>query len=749
MDRFYKKTAWVNTLFLHISGKKPEPLKRRSPKQQRRSPKTARKSPSPRTKKKESPKLIPHPPIQEILPERSTERTEEHMQGTSKQEIQSDLSEDEKEQKMDFSTVVLPTAGVSLPKDISTHEMSGVPRKLREKADTPPSGKKVVQEVKDSVIDIDKAQKETSTSQTKTEPKFPELLIPEWKKKERSHLIRMPTIEPDEVFDTDDVFLDNEKSKTISEQLIMPSKVKLEERSKLLNQSFESNGSEDTLKYMSPDASPAPQVEPPIFPSVIKVVHRTPKFHGETASDPGQSRPTSLIRLSVGSHGTPLLSRKPPLGQRGQRLNIPVIPLKRIKPAQELLEDSQKYRSGHSIYLTRILKRYPMKIECRSRSLEDKQQVDKENIREGYVRTMVKQLSREGTPDQKSSSSTPKFIPSDESPKSQSEFVQHIVDKLSKPCGPDEDKSSIPLKDLTNEGQVKTLTQAFTNGSAGSLPERTFTEAEKNYFLTVNASHGLEGAIKSLESSSSTSLAFSQLSTRTEPSSKPDTAIKSNINYSSMPTLNLEGEDIDQVRERSATTSGSSPHAQDIHFPLKDSPEDRLKHKVHVAVSMSPGRSRRILDPKLSPGRLRRIHEPKIELVEEESESSIPIAHSIEEIHTVDTKSVPLRSPKAKRKDKEMETIGVLCRQSMTFDLGVSSSVQGSEGSQSELGAGAEAGSQSLPIRLSASSTSSQSEAEIITEMPETSGTKKKKTRHKFLDSSFIQKSRKFFKVSK
>ena len=685
-----------------------------------------------------------------MLPERSTERTEERLLGTSKQEVQ-EVKVGGVEQKMDFSTVVLPTAGVTLPKDISPHEMNGVPRKQREKSNTPPietKGEHAKEKVK--VKETDSTQMETTVS-TRTEPKFPELLIPEWKKTERSHLIRMPAIEPDEVFETDDVFLDNQQTKTISEQLIMPNKVKLEERSKLLNTSFESNGSEDTLKYLSPDASPAPKGEPPIFPSVIKVVHRTPKVHGETASDPGQSRPSSLIRISVG-HGTPLLTRKPPFAQQGQRpgarLNIPVIPLKRIKPAQELLEDSFKYRSGHSIYLTRILKRYPMKIECRSRSLDERKNAEKENIKEGFVRTMVKQLSREGTPDQKSSSSTPKFSPSvvrkADSPKAQSDFVQHIVGKLSKPCGPEQEKPSIPLKDLTNEGQVKTLTQAFANGSAGSLPERTFTEAEKNYFLKVRES---EGGVKSLDSSSSSSIAFSQLSTRTEPDIKTDSTMSKNINYSSMPMLNLEGDDIDQVRERSATTSGSSPHAQEYHYPLKSSPAEQSspsqKHRVHIAVSMSPGRSRRILDPKLSPGRLRRIHEPKIEQVKEEPAESIPVAHSIEEIQTVETKSVPLRSPKAKRKEKTMDTIGVLCRQSMTFDLGVS----GSEGSQSELGAGAEAGSQSSPIRLSASSTSSQSEAEIS---PGTSGTtKKKKTKHKFLDSSFIQKSRKFFKVSK
>ena len=686
-----------------------------------------------------------------MLPERSTERTEEHLQGTRQQEVKGDAKDAGKEQGMDFHTLVLPTAGVMLPKDISPHEMNGVPRKPREKGATPPSPKKI-QEVMEvvKVKEVEKAKIETAVPK-RTEPKFPELLIPEWKKAERTHLRRMPAIEPDEVFESDDVFLESERSKTISEQLIMPSKMKLNERSKMLNQSFESNGSEDTIKYMSPDASPAPRVEPPIFPSVIKVEQRTPKVLSETVSDPGQSRPNSLIRISVGNL-TPLLTRKPPTGPHGQRpgakLNIPVIPLKRIKPAQELLEDSQKYRSGHSIYLTRILKRYPMKIECRSRSLDEPKVDDKENIREGYVRTMVKHLSREGTPDQKSSSSTPKYSPSAvrkaDSPVSQSDFVQHIVEKLSKPCGPD-DKPSEPLKDLTNEGQVKTLTQAFTNGSAGSLPERKFTEAEKNYFLLVQ---GSEGAIKSFDSSSSASLAFSQLSTKTEPTSKPDTTESRNINYSSMPMLNLEGEDLDDVRERSATTSGSSPVAQPYHPPLKlskSSPAGKssplLKQKVHIAVSMSPGRSRRILDPKLSPGKLRRIREAKAEHVTEEP----IVAHSIEQIETVDTKSVPLRSPKAKRKDKSMDTVGVLCRQSLTFDLGIS----GPEGSDvgAGVGPGAEAGSQPLPIRFSASSTSSQSETEITTEPFDTP--KKKKSRHKFLESSFIQKSRKFFKVSK
>ncbi|XP_060559676.1 uncharacterized protein LOC132719793 isoform X3 [Ruditapes philippinarum] len=721
----------------------PRVRKRESPKTRKKeSPKPRRKeSPSMRRKEKESPisrrreppKLQPLVIPEGLVYEKCTDRKEEYVPTTSSDVI----SNANHDKAVIFSTATLPTAKMVLPKDISPHELNGVPRKSR----SPGVETIYEQKGKEKASEVEKV-------------KFPELLIPEWKKqtdrqKRAQYVQEMPTIDPDDVFDSDnEVFITPE---TVREQAIVPAKVKFEERPKLLvNKSFESETSEDTLKYKSPDASPAPRMEPVKFPTEITVIKRTIPDPIETASDPGQSRPNSMIRISVETHGTPLLLRKPPSGQmsRGQRsrIHIPVIPLKRIKPAQELLEDSQRYRSGQSIYLTRILKRYPMKIECRSRSLEDKRNVDKENVKAGYVKAMVKQLSREGTPDSKGS---PKLtlkgvsaepITRTDSPKS--EFVSHIVQKWPSPSEDPSSKSSSPLRDLTNGGQVRKLKQAFDDSSTNGIHERTYSET---LVLRKRGSQDIQ-SVRSESSSSASTVAFSPLSTKN--GQQPVSTISSTVTYSSMPMLSLEGEDFG--RERSATGSSSK------HSP-QDSPSQR--HRIHVAVSMSPGRSRRIIEPTLSParmrrlidpsspGRRRRVHEPSpIEIVQEEPETSVSVAQSQSSPSAYDIQAVSRRSPKSKRKDKsKLGTIEVLCRQSMTFDLGISE-VSGSEGAGAQ---GGEQRSQTLPIRHSTSSTTSASSQSEVEGASGHSGEKKKSRHKKFMDSSFIQKSKKFFKVSK
>lgn len=720
----------------------PKTRKKESPKSRRKeSPSVRRKeSPSmrrkekesPISKRKESPKLQPLVIPEGLVYEKSTDRKEEYVATTSSDVI----SNANHDKAIKFSTVTLPTAKMVLPKDISPHEMNGVPRKSRS------PGVETIYE-----------QKEKEKTSETEKVKFPELLIPEWKKqtdgqKKTQYIEEMPTMEPDDVFDSDnEVFISPE---IVREQAIVPAKVKFEERPKLLvNKSFESETSEDTLKYKSPDASPAPRPEPVKFPTEITVIKRSIPEPIETASDPGQSRPNSMIRISVETHGTPLLLRKPPSGQiaRSQRskIHIPVIPLKRIKPAQELLEDSQRYRSGQSIYLTRILKRYPMKIECRSRSLEDKRNADKENVKAGYVKAMVKQLSREGTPDSKGSPKlTLKGVSAEplirtDSPKS--EFVSNIVQKWPSPSEDPSSKSSSPLRDLTNGGQVRKLKQAFDDSSTNGIHERTYSET---LVLRKRGSQDIQ-SVRSESSSSASTIAFSPLNTR---NGQPVSTISSTVTYSSMPMLSLEGEELG--RERSATGSSSK------HSP-QDSPSQ--KHKVHVAVSMSPGRSRRIIEPTLSParmrrlidpsspGRRRRVHEPSpIEIVQEEPETSVSVAQSQSSPSAFDIQAVSRRSPKSKRKDKsKMGTIEVLCRQSMTFDLGISE-VGGSEGAGAQ---GGEQRSQTLPIRHSTSSTTSASSQSEVEGASGFSGEKKKSRHKKFMDSSFIQKSKKFFKVSK
>ena len=100
-------------------------------------------------------------------------------------------------------------------------------------------------------------------------------------------------------------------------------------------------------------------------------------------------------------------------------------------------------------------------------------------------------------------------------------------------------------------------------------------------------------------------------------------------------------------------------------------------------------------------------------------------------------------------KSKTGETIGVLCKQSMSFDLGVSLRAQSPEvmprrpQSAESLGPapGAEGGDKVKKLRPS--STSSEGEAVSA------SSDDKKKSRSRFLDSSWFQKPKKFFKVSK
>lgn len=720
----------------------PRIRKRESPKSRRKeSPKLRKKeSPSirrkeresPATRRKESPKQRAIP--EGLVSERDTDRREEYVSTSSSSVLA--MSQQKHDKALTLSTVTLQTANINmvLPKDMCTDEINGVARKSKT-----PVVSTIYEQKEPESINIKIKTKPVQTTKG-TEPKFPDLLIPEWKKQMdgRKMMTQQSCLEDDS---DNEVFAPPE---TIREQMIIPIKAKSDECARLLvDRSFDSSEtSEDTLKYISPEASPAPKQELVKSPLEFTIIKRSIKQSIETASDPGRSRPTSLIRVSVETHGTPLLLRKSPTGQlmRGQmgRVHTPVIPMKIIKPAQELLDDSQRYRSGQSIYLSRILKRYPMKIEYRSRGLED-QLREKESVKEGYVKAMVKQLSREGTPDSKGSPQMIlKGIPSEpvqktESPKS--EFVSHIVQRMQTPNGPPVDSSTSPLRDLTNGGQVQMMKQAFNENSSNR--DRTYSET------LVLRSPGTPGYNSEDASSSASTVAFSPLGTG---NGNPDTNIRSIATYSSMPMLTLEGEDV--CRERSATASSSS--RVPTHSPI-DSPSQR--HKIH-AISMSPGRSRRVIDPTLSPalmrrspGRRRRIHEPSpIEIVQEEPAESSADAQSQTLPSVVDIKTGLLCSPKSKRKEKsKMGTIEILCRQSMTFDLGISET-SGVEG----LGAqGEEQGSQALPIRHSTSSTTSASSQSEVEGAAGHSGEKKKSKHKKFMDSSFMQKSKRFFKVSK
>ena len=681
-------------------------------------------------KQKESLKFSLSP--EQTIQEYSTDRWEEFAKNTMATQVISD----KKPKKEHFSTLILPSAKLTLPVEFSKQENNAVPKtdKTR-KENTHSKSSLPLEEVTETIISKE-TDMATQATPKHSEPMFPELLIPEWKK--QTHRVSDTS---DKVLSTNQLEnfdLDIPKRKTDG----VVSKFKAEENDKLaVDRSFDSSEtSEDTLKYMTPEPSPAPKNEQPRFPSDIKLIKQQSQDLIETASDPGQSRPNSMVRVTIETHGTPLLLRKAHTGQhmfgRGvSRINIPVIPLKTIKPAQELLDESQKYRSGHSIYLSRILKRYPMKIECRSRSI-DKNKTPTEDVTEGYVKQMIEQLSREGTPDSTVGSPGVKKRSIDslhrtELPKPK--FVSQIVENLSSPTETTPEKRVTPPK--TTKGQVLRLKQMYD--SSEEIPGRRYSETlvVKN-FTSDNVIHTPES------SSTTTVLTSAQVTHKPEGD---DGAISKAL-YSSMPMLSLE--ENGSGRERSATTS--SPTIRSHSISPMDSPSQ--KHKLHVAISMSPGRSRRFIDPKMSPARMRRLIDPaspgrrrrqqefsSIEMVKEEPEASA-VAQSHLSQPFVSKKK---HSPKISRKDKsKMGTIELLCRQSMAFNLGVS--VQGQENLEIQM---AESSSPSSTMRRSTSSTASgDSEQEGATGY---SDDKKKSRRKGFMDSTFMQKSKKFFKVSK
>ncbi|KAL3876593.1 hypothetical protein ACJMK2_034422 [Sinanodonta woodiana] len=642
-------------------------------------------------------------------------------------------------------TVTLPTACICLPKDISHHELR-LPRSHREKSHSPPSDAKFsdrtrhqeqvkkIEKVSLQEKSIETLQKQKIEKKPQKSTNFQELLIPEWKKKtERGQLQRIPAICSDEVFEPN-----------FSDLTPVPVKLPtLEEKSVAYSQSrgisHDSNeSSDDTIKRQSP-------AESPVLRSRVFSAPESSRALWSPMTASKDKIETSIMNLELDSTGSPKVTRKPPLQQRkGRKLNISITPLRRIVPAQELWEESQRYRSGHSIYLSRILKTYPLRTEVRSRSLEER---DKENIKVGYVKSIVEQLSREGTPEQRTSNSTPTssslitFHRAD-SPRSQSEFVSTIVRKLSQPVGPIQAKHITPLADLTNGVQVKKIAEVFTYGSSGALADRTYSDMEYRQRQYSNA-----GTIprdrrscdiaKFYDSSSSvmSSFTISQLSTKTEPVvSKTDSSVSETVTFSSMPLLLEDNGGTNAHRARAVTTSGAIIHDTDYHSSRQAPTE------IHMAVGI-PQIHYNSDEISHIPGGDENI----------QASSSASVAHkpphsppSPKQKHSRFRTHVPKKGGKTK-----MGTIGALCKQSMTFDLGITLQVEDTTDGDSEQssirGIDRQQTQKSTDRHSKDSSTGSQSEGEIVPVTEEI----KKKSKHKFMDSSFIQKSRRFFKVSK
>ncbi|OWF44945.1 uncharacterized protein LOC110457666 isoform X2 [Mizuhopecten yessoensis] len=180
----------------------------------------------------------------------------------------------------------------------------------------------------------------------------------------------------------------------------------------------------------------------------------------------------------------------------------------RIRPAEELMEESRRYRKGHSVYMSRILRKYATTGHMEKHAeLVLKGYDDKENVTEGYVKSIVKKMSRESTPDYES-----RIHDIVNSSQTKSTFVPSMVQKLSTASEPDQTRSSVPLSDLTNGGgkKVKYLAEAYSSTSSISAAQT-------------------QGTLRRSESP---------------------------LGFSSMPTLQVEQKSSDfAYRERAATTA--------------------------------------------------------------------------------------------------------------------------------------------------------------------------------------------------
>ncbi|XP_046360725.2 calponin homology domain-containing protein DDB_G0272472-like isoform X1 [Haliotis rufescens] len=406
-----------------------------------------------------------------------------------------------------------------------------------------------------------------------------------------------------------------------------------------------------------------------------------------------------------------------------------VSPVRRLKPAAELLKESQRYRSGHTVYSARLRQRYLKEEEGRQQQQERAKSHDKENISASYVQTMVQRLSREGTPTKSVDSSknnSSLSLQRSDSPRTQSEFVSHIVRKLSSPSGP-EHKFIVPLKDVTNDGQVKKLAEVFdTSPSPKSSPERTFSDSEVREYRKREKSRVPPSQRRSCELGA---LHDPSSVISSDSSLKPDSTI-SPTNHQSMPLLfgterqaSLEC----AQRDRSATYSAS----EQTQSKTGKKPEHDDEITVVSQETLSSSSSQQA-SASLSPTHGEQPAFPK----------------SPRSGHKVDFSKLP--SPKLHKrseggKKKKMGTIGVLCQQSMSFDLGVTlhavepeSQTKGVVFRKSK-----RSDSTSPPASQRFSSTSSEGEGAPA------SPTDDKKRSRRLLDSSWLHKPKKFFKVSK
>ena len=477
-----------------------------------------------------------------------------------------------------------------------------------------------------------------------------------------------------------------------------------------------SSGKYLDYKAISPKGSPLPTRGKPPLPRQNTPVRQSPQT--SPASPEKGPRSKSVGEMSQGSSATatstvasgahkpiqdainkfekrqtmcetedrPIELRKTP----SPTLHLPRVGLvsrvRRLKPAAELLEESQRFRSGHSIYATRIMHRYlpkdgnkPLLSESSSHptvaAASSSAQNNKEN---NFVHTMVRRLSRETSPIKSAGSSRTNSelsLKRTDSPRSNSEFVSHIVRKLSNGSGSESLKSRAnaalsPFKDRTNDGQVKKMAQTFGDQQDSGSPEKALSDSDlgrreeqqsppiqRRFHRTAQSAAKVQHrksceVAMVLSSSSAGTSELSRLPSDTYPSQRQQHAASSSPttppNHQSLPALALSSEDA-MSRHRAATYCHSEQERRQI------GRETQPARPASTSSAYDPHGHQLTSD--VSAGA--RAKGPR---------TGRSAASSLS----------PVRRGTGRGK---MGTVRVLCKQSISFDLGVSLYTQSAEAS--------------------------------------------------------------------
>lgn len=601
-------------------------------------------------------------------------------------------------------TIKLPKANVSLPRDISQHELS-VPRSQREKHVEPSTV---------AMCQVSELSESCSSSDI-TEMKFPELLIPEWKKTTDKSLQQVESHEVDEAILSTSV--PSVASQPLNDSIQVTSDSSQSDSGRFTSVSGEAS-------KLKAEEQSVPVITEEQAKSLEQLnQNKRHTFTGvmDTGSDTAiAAKPYKQTSVTI----SPLIGRRTYESSVHWPKMRNIANIHRIKPAEELLQESRRYRQGQSIYMTRILQKYALSEETKKYFDERQMSFDKENFaHHGYVKTIVQRLSREGTPESGGSSSNISVKPGTsitihraDSPRAKSEFVQQIVRKLSAPTGPGQSRTGVaPLKDLTNGVGVKKLAQAFDSGR--NTPERTLSDTEQKPYKSVlvtslrKRSHDL-GHI-SFDSSSSTSTLTSPNTTEEfDPydGRKADSAISEHvINYSSMPLLSVAEEDSSDTnngyRERAATTTTCESSSE---AGVRSSQIEEI-HAFSDSNITCPSTSKRHISHK----------------------TIVPAGASKMEI------VFPQRLTEKGSGKVKMGTIGLLCQQTMlSFDLGLTMKAEQQQKETAE-------------VKLRKKSDVEEDRPRPHSTGSDTSSEDKKKAKSKFFESNWLQRPRRFFKVSK